>query len=135
MVWRSSSWNGLTSSFCRPSVSTRQEFICRWLVAVHSHPSLRYWASMPCAWQKLPISSMADSAAWQMRRASTSPQIVRTDRYLPHQLVATPPLRPLAPEPQRSRSTMTMVFSGWAVFRRMADHRPRKPPPTMHTSA
>ena len=46
-----------------------------------------------------------------------------------------PPLRPLAPAPQYSRSTSTTSVPGASRLIDRAVQRPVNPPPTMHTSA
>jgi hypothetical protein len=51
------------------------------------------------------------------------------------QVMQKPPLRPLAPLPQKFFSTTATSSVGSSSFRRSAVHRPVKPPPRMATSA
>ena len=72
----------------------------------------------------------------RIRRAvSCAPQIPSSTGALELQVSIMPPLRPLAPPPQMSRSTMTTSAAGSSSLMRSAVHRPVKPPPTMQTSA
>ena len=76
----------------------------------------------------------ASADARASRAASSDGQNLASEPNLAHQLSTKPPLRPLAPLPHSSFSTMAMSREGSRSFRRSAVHSPQKPPPTMQMS-
>jgi hypothetical protein len=90
---------------------------------------------MPWAVQNRCSSPIPPCMARPRRTASPAPY-KRTMVGNLAQLASTmPPLRPLAPKPQKRRSITHTSSPGSRWSSRMAVHSPVKPPPTMTTSA
>ena len=85
---------------------------CAGAVATHSQPLRRIRASIACSRQKSSISPIAVADARARRRPSSSPSRSTSVGSFAHHDVQKPPLRPLAPPPQMSASTMTTSQSG-----------------------
>lgn len=107
---------------------------CAAVVAVHSQPPRRNSASGACSEQKFSISSIAASDARTSRNASPPPNNVVKLAIFGHQVITKPPLRPDAPPPHTSASTMQTSTAGSRRLIMRAVHSPTDPPPTMATS-
>ncbi len=80
--------------------------------AAQSQPPRLKAEPIPLSSQNRSIASIEASAPRASRSASASPQSLRRVPNFDHQLITKPPLRPLAPLPQRSASTIATVSPG-----------------------
>ena len=82
-----------------------------------------------------PIRAGATSAAFAAARPASTPNEPTRAGSASHQPVTKPPLRPLAPPPTMSRSTIVIPSEGSRSRSDHAVHSPVNPPPTTTTSA
>jgi hypothetical protein len=126
-----------TSASPRRSASdtaTRTETSCVGFVDTPRSPDGSYQASTPASSHQAPTSSI-DRAAASIVRRPPSPWRSSSRPASSYRPLTNPPLRPLGPPPQMSRSSSTTSRAGSRSLRNHAVHIPVYPPPRMTTSA
>ena len=130
----SSSRSGLAPAAAIARLVSTQAPIWLGLVAAHSQPSSAKASGMPWAWANSPILATASELRVASATAPSGPAISTSAVKCDHQVMAKPPLRPLAPAPQTSASNSATRMPGARWVSSSAVHSPVKPPPTIATS-